>query len=37
MTNRRIIALKEDSATKKSLEMAFGNSSELRKKWLSGY
>lgn len=36
MSNRRIISLKEDSATKKSLEMAFGNSSELRKKWLSG-
>jgi len=35
MRNRRIIALKEDSSTKKSLEMAFGNSSDLRKKWLS--
>jgi DNA gyrase/topoisomerase IV subunit B len=35
MKNKRIIALKEDTHTKKNLEMAFGKSAQERKKWLS--
>jgi DNA gyrase/topoisomerase IV subunit B len=35
MKNKRIISLKEDTNTKKNLEMAFGKSSLERKKWLS--
>jgi DNA gyrase/topoisomerase IV subunit B len=35
MKNKRIVSLKEDPQTKKHLEMAFGKSSNERKKWLS--
>jgi DNA gyrase subunit B len=35
MKNRRIISITEDKKSSASLEMAFGKSSESRKKWLS--
>jgi DNA gyrase/topoisomerase IV subunit B len=35
MTNKSLISIEESSDSKEKLEMAFGDSSELRKKWLS--
>jgi hypothetical protein len=34
MKNKRIVAIVGDKKSKQMLEMAFGNSSELRKNWL---
>jgi len=35
MTNKSLVAIEESEDSKEKLEMAFGDSSELRKKWLS--
>jgi DNA gyrase/topoisomerase IV subunit B len=35
MSNKNLISIEESSDSKEKLEMAFGDSSELRKKWLS--
>jgi len=35
MTNKSLISIEESEDSKEKLEMAFGDSSELRKKWLS--
>ena len=35
MTNKELIFIEETSDSQQKLEMAFGDSSELRKKWLS--
>jgi hypothetical protein len=35
MTNKSLISIEESEDSKDKLEMAFGDSSELRKKWLS--
>ena len=36
MTDKRLIGIEESEDSKEKLEMAFGDSSEARKKWLSG-
>ena len=36
MTDKRVIGISAPQKSKEFLEMAFGDSSELRKKWLSG-
>ena len=36
MQNKKLIQIKKGSDAAKWIDMAFGNSSELRKKWLSG-
>jgi DNA gyrase/topoisomerase IV subunit B len=35
MTNKSLISIEESEDSKEKLEMAFGDSSELRKRWLS--
>jgi hypothetical protein len=36
MTDKKVIGISAPQKSKEFLEMAFGDSSELRKKWLSG-
>ena len=35
MTNKSLVSIEESEDSKEKLEMAFGDSSELRKRWLS--
>jgi DNA gyrase/topoisomerase IV subunit B len=36
MSNKRLVSISAPVKSKEYLEMAFGDSSDLRKKWLSG-